>query len=400
MHKICILFLFSIFSFQSTFAEITPLLSFGSFEPKVRVRVNHSLKNVFISGTDLKRTIHLNKKSKVYSGRKKIKFNCHRFGLKNKNKLKGPVLLASLNSMTGLVTVGKKKYMGTVDIVTSSKNDSCDVIQETNLEDYISGLLSKEMNSVWHIEALKAQAVAARSYALHKMKTKQVSRNLGQEAHYHIESSEKHQVAGSFFDMTKKTDLATTQTLGEVLVTPNGKLTPIFFHAKCGGKILRPDQVWGNPVSGYHKNPKTGYCAGHGTPDWDKAITYKRFISFIKWLQRKNHIKVPVKIKGQKKIKILADSSKKNSVRLYWGQHHIVVKKPLFRRYFGRVLFPSNNFSMNWNARKKKFAIRGKGLGHGVGMCQLGALDLAQKGWSYKKILALYFPGHNLEKAY
>ena len=389
-----------IFSFQSAFAEITPYLSLGSHEPKVRVRVSHSLKNVFVSGTDLQRTIHITKKSKKFIGRKQIKFNCHRFGQKNKSIMKGPILLASLNSMTGLVTVGKKKYMGTVDIVTSPKRDSCDVIQETNLEDYISGLLSKEMNSVWHLEALKAQAVAARSYALHKMKTKQVSRNLGQEAHYHIESSEKHQVSGSFFDMTKKTDLATTETLGEVLVTTNGKLTPIFFHAKCGGKILRPDQVWGNTVSGYNQNPKTGHCAGHGTPDWNKAITYKRFVSFIKWLQRKNHVKVPMKIQGQKKIKILADSSLKNSVRLYWGNHHIVVNKPLFRRYFGGVLFPSNNFSMNWNKKKNRFAIKGKGLGHGVGMCQLGALDLAKKGWSYKKILSLYFPGHKIEKAY
>jgi stage II sporulation protein D len=389
-----------IFISAQCLAEITPFLSLGSVEPKVRVRVNHSLKNVIVSGTDLNRTIHINKNSKRYSGRKKIKFNCHRFGLKNKKKINGPVLLASLNSMTGLVTVGKKKYMGTVDIVTSNRNDSCDVIQETNLEDYISGLLSKEMNSVWHIEALKAQAVAARSYALHKMKTNQVSKNLGKEAHYHIESSEKHQVSGSFFDMTKKTDLATTQTMGEVLVTPKGKLTPIFFHAKCGGKILRPDQVWGNPVSGYHKNPKTGHCEGSGKKDWNKAITYKRFVSFLKWLQKKKLIDLPIKISGREKIKILADTKNKNSLRLYWGGHHVVVKKPLFRRYFGRVLFPSNNFSMNWNSRNKRFVIKGKGLGHGVGMCQIGALDLARKGWSYKRILALYFPGHKLEKAY
>lgn len=372
----------------------------GSPEPKVRVRVDHSLKNVTISGTDLKRTIHLNKDSKSYSGRKRIKFNCDRFGLKNKEKFKGPVLLASLNSMTGLVTVGKKKYMGTVDIVTSSKSDSCDVVQETNLEDYISGLLAKEMNSGWHLEALKAQAVAARSYALHKMQTNHVSKNLGHEAHYDIESSEKHQVSGSFFDMTKNTDLATDQTMGEVLVTPKGKLTPVFFHAKCGGKILRPDQVWGNRVSGYNKNPKTGHCDGHGTPDWNKLVTYERFVSFLSWLQKKNLIDTPIKIEGKQKIRILADSSSKNSVRLYWGTHHIVVKKPYFRRFFGRFLFPSNNFSLNWNSKEKGFVVKGKGLGHGVGMCQLGALDLAQKGWSYRKILALYFPGHKIEKAY
>jgi len=396
LHRICFLFylFFSFFISTQVAAEITPYLITGTAEPKIRVRVGHSLKNVTISGTDLNRTFHIGNKKKVFSGRKRIKFNCHSFGLKN--KFKGATLLASLNSMTGLVTVSGKKYMGTVDILTSPKSDSCDVVQETRLEDYISGLLAKEMNSAWHLEALKAQAVAARSYALHKMKTNQVSKSLGRTAHYHLESSEKHQVSGSFFDMTKKTDLATNETQGEVLVTPNGKLTPIFFHAKCGGKILRPDQVWGNSVSGYHKNPKGGNCNGHGKKDWIKKITYKRFVSFLKWAQKKKLIKLRVKVRGKKKIKILADSKKRNSIRLYWGDIHIVVAKPIFRRYFGRVLFPSNNFSLNWSNSNRSFRVSGSGLGHGVGMCQLGALDLAQKGWGYKKILAHYFPGHRL----
>lgn len=362
--------------------------------------MGQSLQKVIISGTDLNRKFHLGNKNKTFSGRKRIKFNCRSFGIKNKKKFKGPTLLASLNSMTGLVTVSGKKYMGTVDVLTSPKSDSCDVVQETRLEDYISGLLAKEMNSSWHLEALKAQAVAARSYALHKIKTNQVSKSLGRKAHYHLESSEKHQVSGSFFDMTKSTDLATNETQGEVLVTPNGKLTPIFFHAKCGGKILRPDQVWGNSVSGYHKNPKGGSCIGHGKKDWKKSITYKRFVSFLKWAQKKKLIRLRTKVTGKKKIKILADSKKRNSIRLYWGDIHIVVAKPIFRRYFGRVLFPSNHFSLNWNQKRRAFRISGSGLGHGVGMCQLGALDLAQKGWSYKKILAHFFPGHKLERAY
>lgn len=400
MHRICLLIVLLKIITLDSFGELTPILVTGTPEPKIRVRVSKSLKNVIISGTDLNRTFHIGNKKKSFSGRKKIKFNCNLFGKNNRFKTKGPTLLASLNSMTGLVTVGEKKYMGTVDIISSVGNDSCDVIQETRLEDYISGLLAKEMNSVWPIEALKAQAVAARSYALHKMETDHVSRNLGKAAHYDLESSEKHQVSGSFFDITRRTDLATSETMGEVLVTPSGKLTPIFFHAKCGGKILRPDQVWSNPVSGYNETPKGNYCHGHGTKDWRKSVTYGRFVSFIKWLQKKKLIKVSKRIVGKKKIKILKDTSSKNSLRLYWGDLHIVIKKPLFRRYFGRVLFPSNNFSMNWSSSRKAFVVSGSGLGHGVGMCQLGALDMAKKGWGYRKILSHYFPGHRIEKAY
>ena len=52
------------------------------------------------------------------------------------------------------------------------------------------------------------------------------------------------------------------------------------------------------------------------------------------------------------------------------------------------------------NNKKAYFKIEGAGLGHGVGMCQLGALDLAQRGWDYKRILAHYFPYHTLKKVY
>ncbi len=400
MHRICFLLILIKILTLNAFGEITPYLVTGTPEPKIRVRVGKSLKNVIISGTDLNRTFHIGNQKKTFSGRKKIKFNCSLFGENKRFKKRGPTLLASLNSMTGLVTVGDKKYMGTVDIVSSVGNDSCDVVQETRLEDYISGLLAKEMNSAWPLEALKAQAVAARSYALHKIETDHVSKTLGRLAHYDLESSEKHQVSGSFFDITRNTDLATSETMGEVLVTPSGKLTPIFFHAKCGGKLLRPDQVWSNSVSGYHSNPKGNYCHGHGTKDWNNKVTYSRFVSFIKWLQKKKLINVSKKIKGKKKIKILKDTKEKNKMRLYWGDLHIVIKKALFRRYFGRFIFPSNNFEMNWDSKRKSFVVSGSGLGHGVGMCQLGALDMAKKGWGYRKILAHYFPGHKLEKAY
>ena len=78
-------------------------------------------------------------------------------------------------------------------------------------------------------------------------------------------------------------------------------------------------------------------------------------------------------------------------------------KKSLLRRYFGRVVVPSNNFKLTLEAQGKlgpRLRLRGDGLGHGVGMCQLGALELADRGWSFKKILAHYFPKHKMKKLY
>jgi stage II sporulation protein D len=94
----------------------------------------------------------------------------------------------------------------------------------------------------------------------------------------------------------------------------------------------------------------------------------------------------------------MKDSLSKNSLKIYLDSKPLVLKKPLLRRYFGRFTMASNNFKLV--QLKKGFRVDGQGLGHGVGRCQLGALDLADRGWDFKQILAHYFPGHKLLKLY
>ena len=212
--------------------QIFGVSSRSSKVPTIKVLIKRSLKKVFISGTDLKRTFHFNDTTQTFFGRKSIKFNCDY--LIGKINFKKPQLLASLTSKTGLITVGKntqeKRYRGGLHVVTGLDNKSCDVVSESSLEDYLSSLLSKEMNASWPLEALKAQAVAARTYALHKMESGQVSHHAGFDTHYDLESSEKHQVSGSYFDATKATIKATRDTTGHILVDAKGKMSPLFFY--------------------------------------------------------------------------------------------------------------------------------------------------------------------------
>lgn len=368
--------------------------------PRIRVRVQKSLKDVIIAGTDLKRKSHLSNSIKNFKGRKAVKFKCR--NLAQKKMRSKPVLLASLGSPTGLISLAKEKYQGLLHVITSKNNDSCDVIHETDLENYISSLLAREMNSKWPIEALKAQAVAARSYAIHKMRSRQVNREAGHETYYHLESSEKHQVSGNFFDTNLKTQLAAQATEGYVLSDDVGKITPIFFHAKCGGKTLRPEQVWQNQVKGYQSVP-CPFCKDHGQRGFDQSLSLVRFKKFLLWAKRKGHIHNIQNQDLKAELKIVPDKKFSRKIRFYLGDKAFVFKKSLLRRYFGRFIVPSNNFKMTLeNAGPYKVALRlkGDGLGHGVGMCQLGALDLADKGWDYKAILAHYFPGHKLQKIY
>jgi stage II sporulation protein D len=371
-----------IFLINFAFAGIEPL--------KVRVRIAKSVPVIRISGTDLKNVIFSKNLESSYQGKKTIQFNC----LKSQYISK-PTLFASLSSNVGLLEFNDHKYQGKVLIVSKAKDRSCDVVNETTMESYIGTLLAKEMNAVWPIEALKAQAVAARTYAYSKMKSKNVSVSAGYETFYDLESSERHQVGGQFFDANQNTVRAANATKGEILITEAGKVTPIFFHAKCGGRTLRPDQVWENVVPGYN-SVICPFCENHGKSEWRSTVNNERFRSFLNFLQQKKHIPKITDADGN--LFIPFSEELKPQVRVYVGEKFYTFNKSLFRNYFGRILVPSNYFKIVHQSNK--IELTGKGLGHGVGMCQLGCLDMAQKGYDYKTILAHYFPNHRLEKIY
>lgn len=363
--------------------------------PLISVRVGKSLRQILVTGLDLKRHLLFNNDIKTYTGKKTVKFNCETFTTLNKQKNK-PILLATLESPTGLLSYGNEKFQGMFKVITSPKGDSCDIVNEVPMEAYISTLLTKEMNPKWPIEALKAQAVAARTYALHKMKTQQVTKELGSEAYYDLESSEKHQVGGNFFDATETTNLASFETKGEVLTTQTGRIQPIFFHAKCGGKTLRPDQVWHNREEGY-QSVNCPFCHDIGPKGWTNFISRERLKSFFLWASEQGYLKE--RLTGDfSSIVLVPDEIDKFTVNFYINDRPYIVEKAVLRKYFGRVLFPSNSFAIK--AQGTSIAIIGEGLGHGVGLCQMGAFAMAMKGWSYKKILAHYFPGHVLKKMY
>lgn len=369
--------------------------SFGSETPIVSVRIGKSLRNILVTGLDLKRHLFFSNDIKTYNGKKTVKFNCETYTTLNKQRNK-PILLATLESPTGLLSYANDKYQGMFKVITSPKGDSCDIVNEIPMEAYISSLLTKEMNPKWPIEALKAQAVAARTYALHKIRTQQVTKELGSEAYYDLESSEKHQVGGNFFDATDSTNAASYETRGEVLTTESGQVRPIFFHAKCGGKTLRPDQVWHNKEEGY-QSVNCPFCHDIGPKSWNNIISNSRLKSFFLWASENKYIKERL-VGDLASIVLVPDEIDKFTLNFYINDRPYIIEKSVLRKFFGRVLFPSNNFSVQ--KQGSGLMVMGEGLGHGVGLCQMGALAMANRGWSYKKILSHYFPGHVLRKMY
>ncbi len=357
--------------------------------PQLKVRIAKNQKNVLIEGLDLKK--RLRNKIKKYPGRAKVKFNCNTGPqLKADNRIAKPTLFASLSSPTGIISWNKKHYRGELRVATNESNTSCDLVYTTSMENYISALLSKEMQANWPLEALKAQAVAARTYALDKLR-KSINSN---EEIFDLENSEKHQVHGTFFDESIKTRKAADQTGGYVLTNKSGDLVPAFFHSKCGGRTFMPEKIWANPVDGYTA-VKCPYCKTHGKENWSR------------WFSRDRMAQIFTKAIGNKKLDaktlkkflhVLPSKGDSTEIRFYVDGKMAKVKKSKIRKILGRNILPSNFFTLKQT--EKGFRVYGAGYGHGVGLCQFGAFEMARKGMTYKQILSHYYPNLKLTKVY
>ena len=366
--------------------------------PIIRVRILKSLSQVMVSGVDLSRRLHHNGSLKTHFGEKSIRFDCDRF-VKTVRRKK-PILLASVTSPTGFVTVNNMRYRGSLLLSTSSEGGGgCDVINKTTMEYYIGGLLAKEMNASWHLEALKSQAVAARTYAFYMMRSKAAQRQKGFKVFYDLESSERHQVGGSWDDITRRTDRASRETGGYVLEGPGARLSPIFYHAKCGGHTFLPEQVWKYNVAGYNRVVCGGCHNKGGSTRWKDRIGKKNWQGFLAWLWKKKIFRSK-RPSLSETIRVADDSYSRHSLRVYVGEQVFSIKKSLLRRYFGRNEIPSNYFQAAWDEKRKHLVLSGDGHGHGVGLCQVGALGWANKGWKFEQILNHYFPSHRLVKIY
>ena len=157
----------------------------------------------------------------------------------------------------GFVSAKGKWYRGL--LIVQNKNKKLTVINDLDLEDYLKGVVPSEMPSGWELEALKAQAIAARSYAL---------ANLGKRASlgFDLKDTPEDQAYGGASAETTKTNEAVESTTGLVL-TYNMKVVPAYYSASAGGQTINASAAWGNDlpfirsVPSYDDNVKKN---GHG----------------------------------------------------------------------------------------------------------------------------------------
>jgi stage II sporulation protein D len=152
-------------------------------------------------------------------------------------------------SASGPLLVNGKPYRGVVEITPA--DDGMLVINELHVEEYLVGLINCEISSQWPMEAVKAQAVIARTYALYQKEARR-------GAPYHLESTVLDQVYEGCLIEDSRALRGVRDTEGEVL-TWRGEVIQAFFHSSCGGHTEASENVWGFPLP-YVAGVDCRYC--------------------------------------------------------------------------------------------------------------------------------------------
>lgn len=247
---------------------------------------------------------------------------------------------------------------------------------QISLEDYVIGVVGAEMPAEFNAEALKAQAVAARTYALKKTSSGgTISTTISDQAYNTIDEL-KSKWGSSFSKYYEKVKNAVSATKGQVL-TYNGSYIEALFFSTSNGKTEDSVNVWGNSFA---------YLKSVDSP-WD---TSERSYSGSKTLSISEiNKKLGVNISSVNDI-VIKSKTAGNRVKevTFSGKSFTGVK---IRTLLG---LKSADFDISQNGNNIVFTTRG--YGHGVGLSQYGANGMAKAGYSYKQILMHYYTGVSL----
>lgn len=278
-----------------------------------------------------------------------------------------------------------------------SKGDKCEVVNVVDIEDYLDGVVNAEFNSKWSPEAIAAQVVAARTYALYQI-------GLARKKNYDVDSTEKDQMYEGSIREDAMASKVVDRTRGLVLTAKEGTGKPLkaFYHSTCGGITNLPQYVWGAKYPGFKRAVKCPYCVSSPRYEWQVDMPGLE-LGVI--LQEK------LKMQGQKlsglRVKERDTYGRVLSVETEWEtggralasgltKKLVKIEANKFREWVGNKRMFSTAFHIRQEAGTWKF--EGKGYGHGVGLCQYGAKAMGEKGFDMTSILSHYYPDATLRK--
>jgi stage II sporulation protein D len=268
-----------------------------------------------------------------------------------------------------------KKYKGYMDFVVTKEGNLL-VLNVLELEDYIKGVLYHELPYRWPLEVMKAQAVVSRTYALYKMAE-------NKNSPFDVRSDIYSQVYGGKSAERFRSNIAVKRTAGQVLVYDD-KILPTYFHSTCGGHTESAKELGWEDLPPLQGVP-CDFCALAPHYQWERNYQAK---AVQEKLNKKDYSLGPIK-----EIKILDRNESgriKNLEITSRDGDKVIITGKKFRDIVGPNEIKSNKYDVIMKGYY--FDLKGKGWGHGVGMCQWGAYYMARQHYHYNEILEYYYP--------
>jgi stage II sporulation protein D len=260
------------------------------------------------------------------------------------------------------------------DLVVRAHAKRLQLINVLPLEEYIVGVVSAEMPRGFPEDALRAQAVAARTYAVRKKLD-------ALDSSTHLGSTVLSQVYRGLSSRDERAQRAVAQTEGEVL-TFNLEPIEAYFHASCGGRTEAGQSALSRDLP--YLQPVECPCAKHAGARWELSLSLAE-------------VRRLLGVPDDGPLRIASRSPTGRVRTLSVGSHSIDAVE--FRQKVGYDRVKSLWFEVE-RSGGDAISLVGKGHGHGAGMCQWGAKALAERGWSYRDILLHYYPGAEIQRLY
>jgi stage II sporulation protein D len=269
------------------------------------------------------------------------------------------------------------------------------ITQEIALEDYVLGVLRTEGSMETQSEALKALAIAIRTYALRNRarhakdgydfcSTTHCQRFAATGGGSSVNAGVSDRLAG-----------AVRATEGQVLLDNQGQTADVYFGASCGGETANLGTLWGTSPPEYLRGVRDEYCVSGPHATWTDVITRA---DLLRALQSDARTDVGSRV-DQVAVNKRDETGRAEFITLE-GEHRKTVRGWDFKIIVGRVLgwniLKSSRFDITRSG--SNFIFHGRGFGHGLGLCQEGAHVMALRGTSYTRILEKYFPGTSVRK--
>ncbi len=288
-----------------------------------------------------------------------------------------------------LIKVGTRPYRGRLRIKALS-NKKLALMNIVDMETYLYGVVSSEMNSAFPPHALSAQAVAARTFALFRIKRAQKKR---------VNPNYDFDVTDDIFTQVYRGEERSGQKIYAVvdnsrgvILTYQGRIFESIFHDTCGGRTEPVHLVWSGPLVEPLKGRICGYCYDSRFNHWQVTIPARDIITKLKLPETKSieNIRIVDSAPG--------GHARTIGIKLSDSPEEIKMNAQKFRI----ALDPNKLYSTRFEIKKRgqSFEFTGRGWGHGVGLCQEGARGMAEKGFNTLEILEYYYLDTRAVKIY